>query len=196
MSEQKACESSGSALALMNSQSARDAPRVSYDELVKNVPREGSTTTLTDVRYCTKVHFSSFYDPQSPGNVMCVPAYSASLQQEPQPGQLTLILVIRDKRILGELWSHPGRTEFTGQVYESAGRLEQKDQEALEKEYPGIQLANCRVLIGSWHDPTADWRYAQPWVWFAAVLVVAGCIILGCWAWLRAAKKQRGRESN
>ncbi len=181
------------AFVLVNYVQSGSVPQITYDQLVQSRPSEGSLVTLTGVRYCTKAHFISFYDEQSPGNVLCVPAYSARLQDEPQPGELSLILVIRDKNILGELWSEPGRSEFTGEVFQSLDRMKDKDKNEVEKEYPGIHLGNCRLLIGSVQDPTA--KRMGIMIWPAVVLVLGACISFGCWAWLRAAAKDVQRTS-
>jgi hypothetical protein len=159
---------------------------MTYDQLLQNGAPEGSLVTLTGVRYCTK-------GVGRPGELECLPAYSARLPGEPQPGELSLILVIRDKRIMGEMWSAPGRSEFTGEVYKGADRMEDWAKQDVERAYPGIQLARCWLLDGSLHDQAV--RQVSPMIWSAVVLVLGACVTFGCWARIRTAAKNVHRSS-
>jgi hypothetical protein len=134
-------------------QRALALPRMTCGQLLQKGPVEKEYVTLTDVRLC-RGGFAFWRDAMSPGNVdVFVPAYPATLQSEPEPRDLKLLLEVQD----ADDWQrirNAGMVELTCQVHAGAARVADWAQKHLETKYPGLQFANLVVLTVGLHEPT------------------------------------------
>jgi hypothetical protein len=90
----------------------------------------------------------------SPGDVdVFIPTYPATLQSEPQPRDLRVLLEVQD----ADDWQrirNAGVVELTCQVHTGSGRVADWAQKTLETKCPGIEFANLVVLTVGLHEPT------------------------------------------
>jgi hypothetical protein len=132
---------------------AMAVPRMTCGQLFRKGPIAEEYVTLTDVRLC-RGGFAFWRDAMSPGDVdVFVPAYPATLQSEPQPRDLKLLLEVQD----ADDWQrirNAGAVELTCQVHIGSARVADGAQKHLETKYPGIQFANLVVLTVGLHEPT------------------------------------------
>ena len=157
-------------------------PRMTCGQLLQKGPVEGEYVTLTDVRLCGG-GFAFWRDAMSPGDVdVFIPAYPATLESEPPPRDLRLLLEVQD----ADDWQrirNAGLVELTCQVHTGSGRVADWAQKHLESKYPGIQFANLVVLTIGLHEPTTAkagslWRHG-------IVATSAGAVILVWLPWRR-----------
>ena len=162
---------------------AKAVPRMTCGQLLQREPVEAEYVTLTDVRLCSR-GFAFWRDAMSPGDVdVFIPAYPATLQSEPQPHDLRLLLEVQD----AEDWQRlrkAGVVELTCQVHTGSARVADWAQKHLESKYPGLPFANVVVMTVGLHEPTrakADslWRHG-------IVATSAGAVV---WVWLRRRRK-------
>jgi hypothetical protein len=129
-------------------------PRMTCDELMRNGPGADGFATLTDIKACGRGYL--FHrDALCPSDVeFYVPVYAGHLQQEPQPGDLTLLLAIHDDDAIDVLISQQGTVEFTCLADRNVAWLEDWVRQGLAAKYPGLQLANCWILKVGLHEPS------------------------------------------
>jgi hypothetical protein len=165
---------------------AERLPSMTCDELVQNGPAGNQFIKLTDVRLCARG--DAFRRDMDAAIEMYVPIYSARLNQEPQPADLKLLLEVLDDRERDHLLSRPEAGELTVELWTAAAQLDPWVSDRLGNLYPGIQVANARVVSVGLHEPSAL-RANSQWhqgVWLI-VMAIAGQA--GWWIWHAAAKR-------
>jgi hypothetical protein len=134
-------------------QRAMAVPRMTAGQLLEKRPVSGEYVTLIDVRLCRR-GFAFWHDAMSPGDVdVFIPAYPATLEQEPVPSDLKLLLEVQDA---GD-WQRirdTGVIELTCLVNSGSRQVADWAQKHLETKYPGIQFSNLLVLTVGLHEPT------------------------------------------
>jgi hypothetical protein len=158
---------------------AENLPWMTCEELLRNGPRGNHFITLTDVRLCSRGY--AFHRDMDAGMKMYLPIYSARLAQEPQPRELVLLLEILDDRDRDRLLGRPDVGELTCEIWTPIDSLDPWVREALAAKYPGIKLANCRVLSVGLHEPTVI-KADRAW-WYGIVSFLIGITILGSLIW-------------
>jgi hypothetical protein len=159
-------------------------PRMTCGQLLQKGPVAEEYATLTDVRLC-RGGFAFWRDAMSPGDVdVFIPAYPATLQQEPTPADLRLLLEVHDANDWQRI-RNAGVVELTCQVHTGSGRVADWAQKHLETKYPGIQFIDIVVLTVGLHEPTmarADslWRHG-------IAASAAGAVLLLWLSWRRKA---------
>jgi hypothetical protein len=132
---------------------AQAVPRMTGEQLLQKGPVEAEYLTLSDLRLC-RGGFAFWRDAMSPGDVdIFIPVYPATLESEPRPGDLRLLLEVQD----ADEWQrirNAGTVELTCQVHAGAARVADWAQKHLESQYPGIQFAILVVLTVGLHEPT------------------------------------------
>jgi len=102
-------------------QRAMTVPRMTCGQLLQKGPVAEEYLTLTDVRLCSSGFF--WRDAMSPGDVdVFIPTYPATLQSEPQPRDLRVLLEVQD----ADDWQrirNAGVVELTCQVHTGSGRV-------------------------------------------------------------------------
>ena len=166
---------------------AQSLPRMACDDLVQNGPGGNQFIVLTDVHLCSRGN--AFRRDMDADMQMYVPIYGARLMNEPQPADLKLLLEVLDDRERDRLLARPDVGELMVELWTPAGRLDPWAKNFLAATYPGIQLANCRVLSVGLHEPSAL-RIGSAMQEGVALLVVAvGCQI--AWQIWRFGRKHR-----
>lgn len=134
-------------------QRAIDVPRMTCGQFLQRWPGAEQYVTLTDVRLC-RSGFAFWRDAMSPSDVdVFIPVYPGPLQQEPPPRDLELLLEVQDS----DAWQRIREAEVvevTCLVQPGAGRVDDWAQEVLRTRYPGLRLANLRVVTVGLHEPT------------------------------------------
>ncbi len=134
-------------------QRAIAVPRMTCGQLLQKGPVAGEYVTLTDVRLCQS-GFAFWRDAMSPGDVdVYIPIYPASLQQEPPPPSLALLLEVLDS-VDWQRIRDAEVVELTCLVHPGIGRVDAWALEDLWTKYPGLRLANLLVVTVGLHEPT------------------------------------------
>ena len=139
-------------------------PRMTCGQLLQKGPVEKEYVTLTDVRLC-RGGFAFWRDAMSPGDVdVFIPAYPATLQSEPQPRDLRLLLEVQD----ADDWQrirNAGVVELTCQVHTGSGtrrRLGAKTSRDQVSRYTicesgGVDGRASRADDGKGRQPAETW---------------------------------------
>jgi hypothetical protein len=106
---------------------------------------------------------------------MYVPIYSARLLNEPAPAELKLLLEVLDDRPRDQLLARPNVGELMIELWAPPGRLDPWVKDRLGAIYPGMQLANCRVLSVGLHEPSALRIRSAMQEGIALVIAAIGC---------------------
>jgi hypothetical protein len=152
---------------------ARSLPRMTCDDLVQNGPGGSQFIILTDVRLCSRG--DAFRRDMDADMEMYVPIYSTRLIKEPQPENLKLLLQVLDDRERDRLLARPEVHELMVELWTSTGKLYPWVKDRLAALYPGIQLANCRVLSVGLHEPSALRIGSAMQEGVALIIVAFGC---------------------
>ena len=142
---------------------AMAVPRMTCGQLLQKGAVEGEYVTLTDVRLCCG-GFAFWRDAMSPGDVdVFVPAYPATLQSEPPPRDLKLLLEVQDT----DDWQrirNAGVFELTCQVHLSRtrrrlGAKTSRDQVSRYTicESGGVDGRSSRADDGKGRQPAETW---------------------------------------
>ena len=164
---------------------AERVPRMTCDQLVRNGPGQNYYVTLTDVRLCSGGYLMRRDGMDGNLDELCQPVYSAALVREPQASELTLLLRITADRAKDELIGQPGVVEFTCRASRNMSQIDAAMAMALEKKYPGIQLAQCWLLNVGHLEPTVA-RAERMTRDGIVALVIGGALVLtwAAWRWL------------
>ena len=118
-------------------------PRMTCGQLLQKGPVAEEYVTLTDVRLCSR-GFAFWRDAMSPGDVdVFIPAYPATLQSEPQPHDLRLLLEVQDADDWQRLREAGGGTHMSSSHWVQACR-----RLGAKRSGPSIQVSNLRI---SWY---------------------------------------------
>jgi hypothetical protein len=169
-------------------QRAKALPRMSCDDLIRKGRAAPRFVTLTDVQLCQNGH--AFRRDMDAAMEMYVPVYSAKLRKEPRAADLVLLLEVLDDRELNRLLEQPAVGELTVELWTEAGALAPWIGNRLSTIYPGIQLANCRVLSVGLHEPSA-FRGRHEWRDGMGTLLLAAACQLGWWIWRHFSRRRK-----
>ncbi|HEV3342307.1 MAG TPA: hypothetical protein VG125_18200 [Pirellulales bacterium] len=163
-------------------QRASDLPRMSCEELLRKGRAAPQFVTLTDVRLCQNGF--AFRRDMDAATETYVPAFSTTLKDEPPAADLRLLLEVLEERESDRLLACPAVGELTVELWTDARTLDPWIEKTLAPCYPGIQLANCRVLSVGLHEPSAV--RAQYELQDGMVMILAAAVCqLGWWIWVR-----------
>jgi hypothetical protein len=123
---------------------AKDLPRMRCEDVVRKGRAAPQFLTLTDVQLAQRGH--AFHRDMDAAIEMYIPIYSTRLNQEPRPADLKLLLEVLDDRIRNRILEDPSVGELAVELWTDVDDLDPWIRNTLGAMYPGIQLANCRVL--------------------------------------------------
>lgn len=160
----------------------RDLPRMTCDELVqRNGPGASAYIVLTDARLASDQRIAR-RDALSPGDLEAlVPLYSAARGQEPPPGDMRLILSIRDDRDRARLLEQPAPAEIVASVRRAEPELDAWAKQGLRQSYPGLPIDRCWLVIVGVHEPSEGRQSVLHQHGVAALL--AALLLVGWLAW-------------
>jgi len=170
---------------------ARSLPRMTCDDLVQNGPGGNQFIVLTDVHLCSRG--DAFRRDMDAAMQMYVPIYSSRLLNEPPPTELKLLLEVLDDRPRDQLLARPDVGELMIELWTPAANLDPWVKDRLRAIYPGMQLANCRVLSVGLHEPSALRVRSAMQEGIALLIVAIGCQI-GWPIWQFARKRGANRR--
>jgi hypothetical protein len=181
------------ASSLQTAQRANALPRMSCGDLIRMGRAAPQFVTLTDVHLCKNGHASR--RDMDAAIEFYVPVFSSSLKKAPPAADLGLLLEVLDDRELNRLLEQPAVGELTVELWTDARSLDPWVGNRLATIYPGIQLANCRVLSVGLHEPS-EFRARHEWRDGMAMLLLATACQIGAWMWrsFRKLRKSIARE--
>ena len=159
---------------------AKALPRMSCEDLLKKGRAAPQFVTLTDVHLCGGGH--AFRRDMDAAMEMYIPVFSTRLKQEPRTADLVLLLEVLDDRERDRLLSQPAVGELTIELWTDVRELDPWVGNSLAMMYPGMQLANCRVLSVGLHEPS-EFRGRHEWRDGIVTLALAAACQLGWWIW-------------
>jgi hypothetical protein len=161
-------------------QRANSLPRMSCNDLIRMGRAAPQFVTLTDVHIGENGY--AFYRNMDAAMEMYVPAYSTKLAKPPRGADLVLLLEVLDERQRERLLERPAMGELPVELWTAAGSLDPWVQDTLATMYPGIQVANCRVLSVGLHEPS-EFRARYEWREGIEMTLFAAFCQLGWWIW-------------
>jgi hypothetical protein len=161
-------------------QRANSLPRMSCADLVRMGRAAPQFVTLTDVHVCENGY--AFWRDMDAAMEMYVPAFSTKLAKQPRGADLVLLLEVLDDRQRDRLLERPAMGELTVELWTAASTLDPWVQDTLAIMYPGIQVANCRVLSVGLHEPS-EFRARCEWREGIETMLLAAVCQLGWWIW-------------
>ena len=155
-------------------------PRMTSEELLKRGRAAPRFVTLTDVRLCGNGY--AFHRDIDAATEMYVPAFSTESKNEPPAADLRLLLEVLDERESDRLLACPTVGELTVELWTDATTLDPWIGQSLATCYPGIRLANCRVLSVGLHEPSLA-RACSEFRDGVVLLSFAVACQFGWWGW-------------
>ena len=160
---------------------AASLPKMTCQELVRKGAGMNRFIQLTDVRLCSHGYAIGCADGLDPNRSMYVPIHSRQ-EKEPSPADLVLLLEVDDERNIERLLAEPDVGQLNCQVDRAVADIDPGFLKVLQTQYPGIGMANLRVVSVGLHEPTEIKAERH---WRDAILAfVFGAAVLACWGWL------------
>jgi hypothetical protein len=159
---------------------AKSLPRMSCDDLLRMGRAAPRYVTLTDVHVCENGY--AFYRDMDAAMSMYVPIFSTTLANAPRGANLVLLLEVLDDRERERLLERPAIGELPVELWTNAAALDPWVQDTLGPMYPGIRVANCRVVSVGLHEPS-EFRARYEWREGIVMMLVAAACQLGWWSW-------------
>jgi hypothetical protein len=166
-------------------QRAKELPRMSCSDLIRMGRAAPKFLTLTDVHICQNGH--AFRRDVDAAMEMYVPVFSTKLGKEPRAADLALLLEVLDDREFNRLLARPAVGELTVELWTEVGTLDPWVGDTLATMYPGIKLANCRVISVGLHEPS-EFRAANEWRDGIGMMLLASACQLGWSIWRRISR--------
>jgi hypothetical protein len=154
-------------------QRAKALPRMSCQDLLRMGRAAPQFVTLSDVQLCQN-GYASRRDMDA-AMEMYVPVFSTKLKNQPRPADLVLLLEVLDDRDRERLLGQPAIGELTVELWTDPKELDPWVGDTLATIYPGIQLANCRVLSVGLHEPSEVRARREKSEGIGMLLVAAAC---------------------
>jgi hypothetical protein len=161
-------------------QLAHSLPRMTCADLIRLGRAAPKFVTLTDVHICENGY--AFRRDMDAAMEMYVPAYSTKLAKAPRAADLVLLLEVLDDREQERLLERPEFGELTVELWTAAAGLDPWIPDTLATMYPGIQVANCRVVSVGLHEPS-EFRARYEWTDGLELMLLAAVCQLGWWIW-------------
>lgn len=166
---------------------------VSYEELVSDVPLDNRHVAVKDLAirsegYCYQARSSSDEEV-----IACVPAYSASIDEEPPASEMRLILKVWNVRGEADLHEKIKAGPVVGILDYGHYPIAYAMWSILEENYPGIDVDKCRLLIVGGAFPSLTRAKVFAWMGGGISLGAVGAWLLRLRAW-RAAKREHAAQ--
>jgi hypothetical protein len=159
-------------------QRAKALPRMTCGDLIRMGRAAPPFVTLSDVQLCGSGH--ALRRDMDAAMEMYVPVFSTRLKKEPRAADLVLLLEVLDDRERDRLLGQPAVGDLTVELWTDARSLDPWVGDRLATIYPGIRLANCRVLSVGLHEPS-EFRARHEWRDGIGMLLLATACQLSWW---------------
>ena len=154
-------------------QRAKTLPQLSCEDLIRKGRAAPQFVTLTDVQLCQRGH--AFRRDMDAAIEMYIPVFSTKLKKEPPAADLKLLLEVLDDRDRKRLLEQAKVGKLTVELWRDVQALDPWVGNRLATTYPGIQLANCRVISVGLHEPSEVHAQRELWDGIGMLVFATAC---------------------